>query len=171
MITVQDSVEPYLSMTEFQFSIILENWMSEMGLACRFCGSENLHGQNIEMGSKKLYDFDSIVKGLKDSGQKNGLLIYSLIKEHGQIKKEIGGKANNDSDFILDCWPFLIGELNEIPQKKFKMNAPDGEFQISVSGIFTNGNYEFKVQRLKICGFERKDAIAAINEYVTKYPL
>lgn len=170
IITVNDSVEDYLFMTEFEFSKLLEKWTTEMELACRFCGSNNVYGENIEIGSKKLYDFDSIVKELKNSGQ-NGLLIYSIIKENGRIKKEVGGKAKNDSDFILDCWPFIIGELNKIPQNKFKKNELDSEFQISVSGVLRNGVYEFKIHRLKICGFERKEVIAAINEYITKYPL
>lgn len=165
IIVVNGSVDKYLKMTEYEFQSTLDNWMEEVDSHCHFCGSKNVYGENIEIDNIALYNFESIVEDLKKSNRAQNFLIFNLLKSNGKITREIGGKGRNEDEFILECWPQIVGAINEIPSKRFVNNNNDGQFFISVTGDIQ----DIKIHRLKLNGFEKSEIIGAVNEYFMRY--
>jgi len=155
----------YKDMTEFEFSVIVENWMANTGVSCKFCGSRNIYGENIKIDNQTIYDFNAIAENLEWFPEA-GLFLFNLTKENGKLKREIGGKTKNDQDFILECWSFIIGQLNSLPTKDFAHNDLEGQFFITIGGFKEESRYEFRILRMKLCGFNKQEIIHNINKYL-----
>lgn len=161
LITVRESVDQYLKMTEYEFQPILENWMEGLDSSCDFCGSRNISGENIQINNSSLYNFDSIVEYIKDHNHSQNFLIFSLLKTRSGTNREIGGKESNDINFILECYTKIIDVINNIPSKRFVKNNNSGQFLISITGEIQ----EIKIQNMRICGFDKSELVKKVNEY------
>lgn len=161
MIMINGSIDKYLNMTEYEFSPILYDWMEELDSLCHFCGSKNIYGENIEINSTPLYKFESIVEKQKQSSRIENLLILNFTISNGEIKREVGGKNGNDSDFVLDCWSKVVGAISVIPQKRFVKNNNEGQFFI----VLTGKNEDIEIQSLKMCGFEKGELLNAVGKF------
>lgn len=165
MIIVKGSVDQYMNMTEYEFSKILDDWMEDIDLHCHFCGSTNVYGENIRINDVKLYDFNTIVERLKSSSEIQNFLIINLKKTNGYIDREIGGKGKNDSDFMLRCMSEVVGFIDSIPPQRFVRSNFDGQFFIAITGTSKN----IRVERLKMCGFDKGEIKKEVIDYFMKY--
>ena len=165
MIMVNGSVDHYMDLTEYEFSKTLDGWMEEVGSNCHFCGSHNVYGENIQIDDVKLYDFESIVERQKLSSELQNFLIINLTKTNGYVEREIGGKGRNDSDFMLNCMSRVIGVIDSIPPQRFVKSDFDGQFFIAITGTPEN----IRIERLKMCGFEKSEIREAVTNYFVKY--
>jgi hypothetical protein len=164
---VNETVEKYFEMTEYEFQSTLDKWIENVGSQCDFCGSKNICGENIEINDVPLYNFELIVQDLKNSNQNPSFFIYNLLKSDAVITKEVGGKRNNEHNFILACWPKIIEAINKIPTNRFINNDFDGQFYISITG----NKRDLKIHRLKNSGLEKSELIRFINEYFEEYDI
>ena len=163
MIYLNRPVDDYLKMTEYKFSSLLDNWLEELDAHCHFCNSKNVYGENIEIAETPLYDFNDIVEKQKQSSHVENLLILNFTISNGEIKREVGGKSNNESDFVLNCWIKVVEAIREIPQKRFVKSNVDGQFFI----VLTGDSEEIVIQSLKMCGFERGELLNLIGKFFT----
>jgi len=156
--------DDYKSMTEYEFSVILEERLINFS-PCRNCGSSNLSAQNIKIGDYKIYDFDKMIEVLKAENHITNLLILDLQKNYGEIELKVAGKSRNESDFISECMVKVNLLLNESPSRKFVLNRTDGNFQIVISGINIEGKHKLRIHRIINYGFSKEEIRSNLNKY------
>lgn len=161
IIYLNRSVDDYLKMTEYKFSSLLDNWLEELDAHCHFCNSKNVYGENIEIADTSLYDFNDIVEKQKQSSRIENLLILNFTISNGEIKREVGGKSDNEGDFVLNCWMKVVEAIGEISQKRFVKSYVDGQFFI----VLTGDSEEIEIQSLKMCGFERGELLNLVGKF------
>ena len=157
-------------MTEYEASLIVEPWLKDFA-PCRNCGSKNIFPTNIEIGNKKLYDFDKLITELKSLGSFANLLILDLQNNYGEVELKVAGKQSNDSDFILECMVEFARVMEKIPESKFIPNRTDRNFQIVISGNFEGDKHNLKVQKVINYGFSSTNIRKHILKYFTSYNL
>jgi hypothetical protein len=160
----EEAYERYSNMTEYEASKIVENWLSDFG-PCKNCGSNNIFPTNIEIGNKKLYDFEESVSLLRSYGQFGSLLILDLNNNYGEIKLDVAGKKDNDIQFLLECWGLFDKIILEIPYDNFIQKKTQGKFEIVFSGIYENGKYNIKIEKIFNYGFWRESIQGRIGQY------
>lgn len=154
----------YLNMTEYEANKIVEGWLKDFG-PCRNCGSYMIFPTNIEIGNKKLYDFNKLVEDLKSYGIFGNLLILDLQNNYGEIELKIAGKQHNDRDFLEECSYEFFKVIDDIPNSKFVSKKTNGNFQLVISGKYENERHNLKVERLINYGFSLED----IKQHILKY--
>jgi hypothetical protein len=161
VIYVNELDEKYTSMTEYEFSFKLDEWMNDVEAYCRFCRSTNVYGEYIELRDKPLYDYDALVEKLDNSYRFENLLILRVSKSDGQLKVEVGGNKINHDDFLLDAWMLINDEYKKIPFFRYNTSAKIGEFFIVLSGI----KGDITIHRMRMFGFERNHLENEIQKY------
>jgi len=165
MIIVNGSVDKYLNMSEYEFSNTLNDWMEDLDSNCHFCGSKNVYGENIKINEVTLYDFESIVERLKTSSEIQNFLIINLIKSQGFVEREIGGKSKNDSNFMLESKSVVLRVIDAIAPQRFVKSEFEGHFFIAITGTSQN----IRIERLKMCGFDKSELKKVATEYFIHY--
>ncbi|HEX6847671.1 MAG TPA: hypothetical protein VF144_11875 [Chitinophagaceae bacterium] len=156
-------VEKFKSLTEYEFSKILEKWMKDDKKKCEFCGSPFVEGTVIEIGNHKLYDFNKLATHCKET---NGeLFIWNVVKKGRSIELNVGGKSTHDPLFIKECFTKLFHLIDSLPETKLIHNRDMGDLFV----CFT-GDYEFEtesfnpiIQRFWCTGLTHDEAVRCIN--------
>ena len=161
LIYLKGSAERYLEMTEYEFSPILSQWMEELEAYCHFCGSNNIYGEEIEINDNPLYNFHSIVEKQKASRQRENFLILNIYIDDGILKREIGGKNDNEENFLFECLVKMTEAINNIPQKRFVNNRDLAQFFIALTG--TSNSVE--IQCLKMCVFDKNFLMSEVVNF------
>lgn len=162
-----ESTEDDKSMTEYEYSKIIEKWLFDDGKICQFCGCPYFQVDNVSVGDHKLYDFDRLVDQCK---KRNGeFFIWDAIKKDGRIDCSTSGKASYDPLFIEECFAKLYKLVDDFPAE-IGIPFEFGHLRMSFIGKFSKdfgtGTETFNpiLQQLAITGLsfeEIKNCIAA----------
>jgi hypothetical protein len=175
----------YQQQSEFEFKQFLEPYLSDYGLKCTNCGSDNLEHCDIGINGHRLFDGYK----LHQEAQKNAGHIYMLNIEHIFLAKkrpdftdkvpahitvsidEYGG-ANLPLGFLTASFTLLKRTLNTAPVER----GVDGKVG-SLSFCFTcpqdsSGKYlQTEIQRFECIGFSRAEIAKHVNVLIKKYQL
>jgi hypothetical protein len=154
--------------SEFDLMLTIENWRSEAGHLCEFCGSSNLEFYDISVNDYQLYNFENLVAMCKILH--NRMLQINIDKKDNDLSLTFAGCDHIEENYLKKSLAEIINFIKDRPDNDFTAH-PIGHLFIclTVGYNFSSHQIDIKFERYICHGLSKDDIINTFKPYLEQF--
>ena len=159
-LVLNEDINDYITVTEFQVMKKIEMWRKEEGDSCRICGSLNIEYSDIKIGDKILFDYNRITRYAQQHSDLDVIIIY-LEKINNVISFDIKGKEIHNVGFAIKSFRKLIKYIESLGNDFFVKHTKGNMYSCMSQDLVTSDSI---FERFYCFGFSKKEILDLLNK-------